>query len=431
MAHPFASPKQVFVDTNGIALPGGKLYSYAAGTSTPLATYLDETEGSANTNPIILDALGRCEIWLGALAYKFVLKDSSDVTIWTEDNISHINPLSVTTAMIGAKQVTTAKIADSAVDTLQLQTASVTTAKIADSNITTGKIANDAVTTLKILDANVTTDKIAPLAITQDKRALLGPGISGSSGSLWQTGSATPVAFSSGAVSGFTMTIASPAVFTVQAFGDTSRYMPGEKIVFTTTGALPTGITASTTYYYLATLSGTTFSVSTTPGGAAINTSGSQSGTHSMQTAGLSVTIATTGRPVWVGLVDDANASGAGSFIRAIGNAGDAEALLQIVRDSKIVSAQTYGIVADRANPTGVTGGTNYFVSSTNSAPATTQVTWPAFASNQCSAYFPVSSLVHIDLDVAAGTHTYFIKMGITNGDFAWMSGARLVAYEL
>jgi len=51
--------------------------------------------------------------------------------------------------------------------------------------------------------------------------------------------------------------------------------------VFTTTGALPTGITAGTTYYVIAAgLTANAFEVSATRGGSAVNTSGSQSGTH-------------------------------------------------------------------------------------------------------------------------------------------------------
>ena len=78
----------------------------------------------------------------------------------------------------------------------------------------------------------------------------------------------------------FTVTIASPAVFS-----KTNQLAAGDKVVFSTTGALPTGLTAGTTYYVIsAGLSGSAFEVSATDGGAAINTSGSQSGTHSMYT---------------------------------------------------------------------------------------------------------------------------------------------------
>lgn len=80
--------KQRFFDANGDPLVGGKLYSYEAGTTTLAATYADQN-GSANTNPIILDANGECDLWLSdAATYKFVLTDSSDVTQWTVDEIS-------------------------------------------------------------------------------------------------------------------------------------------------------------------------------------------------------------------------------------------------------------------------------------------------------------------------------------------------------
>lgn len=75
-------------DNNGDPLNGGKLYTYSAGTTTPKATYTDNTGSTANSNPIILDSSGRASIWLDSGAYKFVLKDSADVTIETKDNIA-------------------------------------------------------------------------------------------------------------------------------------------------------------------------------------------------------------------------------------------------------------------------------------------------------------------------------------------------------
>jgi len=80
-----------------------------------------------------------------------------------------------------------------------------------------------------------------------------------------------------------TMTIATPAVVTATAHG----LAAGNTIVFSTTGALPTGVTAGTIYYVIATgLTTDTFQFSATSGGAAINTSGSQSGTHTVTAAG-------------------------------------------------------------------------------------------------------------------------------------------------
>lgn len=80
--------KQRFFTTNGLPLAGGKLYSYAAGTTTPQATYTDSTGVTPNANPVILDANGECSLWLGTSSYKFVLKNSADVTQWTTDNVS-------------------------------------------------------------------------------------------------------------------------------------------------------------------------------------------------------------------------------------------------------------------------------------------------------------------------------------------------------
>lgn len=79
-----------FFDNNGDPLTGGKLYVYAAGTTTPATTYADNLGVTFNPNPIILDAAGRTpdEIWLDSLlSYKFVLKTSTDVLLGTYDNL--------------------------------------------------------------------------------------------------------------------------------------------------------------------------------------------------------------------------------------------------------------------------------------------------------------------------------------------------------
>lgn len=84
-----------FFDNNGNPLTGGKLYTYAAGTTTPAVTYTNATGTTAHTNPIVLDAGGRVpsgEIWLtDGVSYKFVLKNANDVTIGTYDNVIGIN----------------------------------------------------------------------------------------------------------------------------------------------------------------------------------------------------------------------------------------------------------------------------------------------------------------------------------------------------
>lgn len=84
-----------FFDNNGNPLAGGKIFTYAAGTTTDQATYTSASGAIAHSNPIILDGAGRVpsgEIWLtDGLEYKFVIKDSVDALIGTFDNIIGIN----------------------------------------------------------------------------------------------------------------------------------------------------------------------------------------------------------------------------------------------------------------------------------------------------------------------------------------------------
>ena len=76
---------QQFFDNNGVPLSGGLLYTYVAGSSTPLSSFTSSTGSTANTNPIVLDAAGRTPnpVWLTyGSAYKLLLKDSANVQIW-------------------------------------------------------------------------------------------------------------------------------------------------------------------------------------------------------------------------------------------------------------------------------------------------------------------------------------------------------------
>ena len=54
---PLAGAGWQFFNNNGIPLAGGLLYTYAAGTSTPLATYTTFSGNISNSNPIILDSI--------------------------------------------------------------------------------------------------------------------------------------------------------------------------------------------------------------------------------------------------------------------------------------------------------------------------------------------------------------------------------------
>lgn len=90
----FAGAGSQFFDSNGDPLTGGLLYSYDAGTTTPVTTYTTRDGTTNNTNPIVLDAAGRTpnEIWLdGGVLYKFVLKSSTFVQIGSYNDIPAIN----------------------------------------------------------------------------------------------------------------------------------------------------------------------------------------------------------------------------------------------------------------------------------------------------------------------------------------------------
>ena len=82
-------PKLQFFGTDGLPLVGGKLYTYAAGTTTPIATYTDHTAATLNTNPVILDSAGQAGVWLtDTVTYKYTLTDANDVLLFTVDYVS-------------------------------------------------------------------------------------------------------------------------------------------------------------------------------------------------------------------------------------------------------------------------------------------------------------------------------------------------------
>jgi hypothetical protein len=87
-AVPPPSAEMQFLDANGLPLAGGQIFTYAAGTTTPQATYTSSSAGTPNTNPVILDAAGRAQIWIGPQSYKFVVEDMNGVVQWTEDNLT-------------------------------------------------------------------------------------------------------------------------------------------------------------------------------------------------------------------------------------------------------------------------------------------------------------------------------------------------------
>jgi hypothetical protein len=137
--------------TTGLPLNGGLLYTYQAGSSTPLATYTTSSGSTANTNPIVLGTDGRPpqEIWLtDGSSYKFVLSDSSNNQIASYDNIygilnvvgSNLNVVGNATVS-GTLGVTGALTAPGVITQIVQQTFTTTASTTSNSLVTTGHTA--------------------------------------------------------------------------------------------------------------------------------------------------------------------------------------------------------------------------------------------------------------------------------------------------
>lgn len=77
-----------FYNNAGAVNAGGKVYTYTAGTSTPVATYTSSSAATPNANPIILDSKGECDLWItGQIKINVLESDDTQVTGWPVDNI--------------------------------------------------------------------------------------------------------------------------------------------------------------------------------------------------------------------------------------------------------------------------------------------------------------------------------------------------------
>ena len=115
------SPKKQFLDANGAPLVGGLLYTYDAGTTTPAASWTDQSQVALNTNPIVLDARGECLLWLDpAKLYRLALYDADASLVWSVDNVSgavtagelaNTSNVALGDALVGVKQPVTGAVA--------------------------------------------------------------------------------------------------------------------------------------------------------------------------------------------------------------------------------------------------------------------------------------------------------------------------------
>ena len=94
-------PVMTALDALGNPQPGWMLWTFLAGTTTPVATYTNPTDNIANTNPVIFDSAGRATVCIKpSFAYKFILTDATGAidintglptlgsTQWSKDNIT-------------------------------------------------------------------------------------------------------------------------------------------------------------------------------------------------------------------------------------------------------------------------------------------------------------------------------------------------------
>ncbi len=103
MAAPFTGTVWTITDAAGNPVSGAKVRTYEAGTLTDKAVYTSASLATPASNPVIADASGRVQFFMGSGLYRFKVFDSSDVelTAYAADNV-------------GGSDTTAADIADSA-----------------------------------------------------------------------------------------------------------------------------------------------------------------------------------------------------------------------------------------------------------------------------------------------------------------------------
>jgi nucleoid-associated protein YgaU len=100
------APELQFVDSNGAPYAGGTLALYAPGTTTPKASWTDWQGTALNTNPIVLDAAGRCIVW-GDGDYRCVLSDAQGNLIFDQNSTTLVSAAMV--PVVSAPDLATAR----------------------------------------------------------------------------------------------------------------------------------------------------------------------------------------------------------------------------------------------------------------------------------------------------------------------------------
>ena len=264
------APKAQFLDANGQPLVGGMVYTYAAGTTTPLATYTDSTGNSANSNPIILDGRGECSIWFAAgSTYKIKLTDNTGVEIYTVDNIANTGAISggtivsssIVNSTVSGGSVTSASISGGTMDGAIIGATTPSSAVFTTFSGTWASL--PAGTRMLFVQSAAPTGWTK--SITDDNKALrIVSGTAGSGGSV-----AFTTAFSSQAISG---TVDGHVLTEAQIPSHTHSYTAGGGVI---------GVAA-----------GTSYNVLWSPGGATTGaTGGANAHTHGLTAAAINLAV--------------------------------------------------------------------------------------------------------------------------------------------
>ena len=87
---PIIVPFPQFADANGKPYAGGTIETYEPGTTTPKQVWVDPEQSALQTDPIVLDAAGRC-LMFGDGAYRLILRDSVGNEIWDQETTTIVS----------------------------------------------------------------------------------------------------------------------------------------------------------------------------------------------------------------------------------------------------------------------------------------------------------------------------------------------------
>lgn len=93
------SPVLQFCDGNGKPFAGGFIAVYEPGTFNPLSTYVESTGAVPNSNPVILDADGRCVMY-GRGRLRLILSDSAGNLIWDGETEAYLGDSVISAVML-------------------------------------------------------------------------------------------------------------------------------------------------------------------------------------------------------------------------------------------------------------------------------------------------------------------------------------------